>query len=30
MLGISMIVVWERDYKEDKNKIINELREKIL
>ena len=25
-----MIVVWERDYKEDKNKIINELREKIL
>ena len=28
MLGISMIVVWEHDYKEDKNKIINELREK--
>lgn len=30
MLGISMIVVWESDYKENKNKIINELREKIL
>ena len=28
--GISMIEIWERDYKEDKNKIINELREKIL
>lgn len=30
MLGISMIEIWESDYKEDKNKIINELREKIL